>query len=172
MTPTTEFTGAKYILNDCEIEVIGNDLWRPSPKSTFQACGVLSTEGSDGFGSFTNYDGTLLAVVPFLSESIFSVQNQQIKDYKDYLSKMQSQPARYNAARDFLYEQEDMEFAGFPAVRATLYRPGLGIAEHIFYKGYQKEYIVIWGGQTSDGLVEEVEKLLESAKRLVVIPTE
>jgi hypothetical protein len=172
VAPTASFTGTKYVFSECEIEIIGNTLWRPSSRGTFDACGVLSTEGSDGFSSFTNYDGTLVAVVPFLSDSIFSIQNQRLRDYKEYLSKVETQQNRYNAARDFLYAQEETEFAGFPAVRATLYRPGLGIAEHIFYKGYQKEYIVIWGGQTSDGLAEEVEKLLESAKRLLVIPTE
>lgn len=175
ISPTEDLSRRqKYILADCEIEIVLDQKWISSPRGELATCGMFSTHGSSQFTTLTNYPGTLIAVIPYASESVFTptVNRNQKTNYNEYLKSLPKESNRFDPNRDFLYSQKDSTVARFSAVEAEIYKAGLGRTNQIFYQGFQRQYVIVWGGQTSEALDSEVQEILGSIKQLVVIPTE
>lgn len=174
VVPTTEEANKqKYILTNCEIEISADSKWVSSPRGELSTCGILSTMGAAGFTSYTDYSGTMIAVIPFATESVFTpkLHNKQ-KTYQEYLKNTNNQMNRYRPDQDFLYSQKETKIANFPAIEAQIYKAGLGETKQIFYQGFSGQYVIVWGGQTSAELEVEVREIIASAKQLVEVRTE
>lgn len=170
-TPTIEaINKQKYILTDCEIEISADSKWISSPRGDLSACGILSTSGISGFTSLTNYPGTMIAIIPFTKESIFTPVKQ--KTYQEYLKNMSTLSGRYDPSRDFLYSQKETQVAGFSAIEAQMYSAKLGETKQVFYQGLARQYVIVWGGQTSIEFETEIREILASARPLIVINQE
>lgn len=171
VVPTTASIGKqKYILTNCEIEISADAKWIPAQRGELSTCGIFSTMGTAGFTDFADYPGTLIAVVPFTAESPFTPGKTQ--NYQDYLKNLPTQSSRYNPARDFLYSQKETKIAGFPGIETQIYKAGLGETRQIFYQGFQRQYVIVWGGQTSAEFETEIREIIDSVKQLIVIPEE
>lgn len=170
-TPTNAIvSGQKYIFPDCEIELQAGSLWSPSTKGYLGTCGILSTEPVKDFTSFTDFEGTLIAFLPFLNNSVFAPEKQN--SYVEYLDKMNKDTNRYNPTKDFLYSKDDYQVDYRPAVITEIYNAKLGMTKQVFYTAYRGEYIIIWGGQTSEALEQEVMNLLSTIKFRQSLPGE
>lgn len=170
-TPTgTSNNGQKYIFPDCEIELLANTLWIPSSKGSLGTCGILSTVEIDQFTNITDFDGTLIAILPFLSDSPFAPE--KVLSTEEYLEKIDKEAKRYSPTRDFLYSREDYQVDFRPAVITEIYKARLGMTKQIFYTGFRGEYIILWGGQTAESQEEEILKVVESIKYRQSLPGE
>lgn len=170
-TPTIEvIKKQKYILTDCEIEISAGSEWISSPRGDLSTCGILSTSGTSGFTSLTNYPGTMIAIIPFTQESVFTPVKQ--KNYQEYLKSMNTLSGRYDPNRDFLYSQKDTQIAGFSAIEAQMYSAKLGETKQVFYQGFTRQYVIVWGGQTSIEFETEIREILASARPLILLPQE
>lgn len=172
--PTVDLSGKqKYILADCEIEIALDPKWISSRRGELSTCGMFSTHGVSQLTTFTDYPGTVIAFIPFTTESVFtpSTQRNQV-NYLEYLKRLPNQIDRYDPTRDFLYSQKDTTVARFGAVEAEIYKANLGRTNQIFYQGFQRQYVIVWGGQTSEALEDEMREIIGSIRQLVVIPTE
>jgi len=170
-TPTIEaINKQKYILTDCEIEISADSKWVSSPRGDFSTCGILSTSGTSGFTSLTNYPGTMIAIIPFTKESVFTPVKQ--KTYQEYLKNMSTLSGRYDPSRDFLYSQKETQIAGFRAIETQMYSAKLGETKQVFYQGLARQYVIVWGGQTSVEFETEIREILASARPLIVINRE
>ncbi len=174
ISPTLDASGkVKYILNDCEIEVSLEPKWISSPRGQFSTCGIFSTHDASQFTNFTNYPGTLIAIIPLDRESIFTPTQLRNKiNYEEYLKSLPTEDSRFDPSRDFLYSRKDTNISKFSAIETEIYKSNLGRTNQIFYKGFQKEYVIIWGGQTSESLENDIQEVIANIEQLVVIPTE
>lgn len=167
--PTSIYSDTqKYILTGCEIELFASSNWIPAEKGELGACGILSTEGTKQFRTFTDYPGVLIAILPFKSESIFTPKNQ--KTYQDYLKSINNR--QFDSQRDFLRSQSETKVSSFPAIETEIYNANLGETKQIFYQGLSDSYIIVWGGQKSKEMEEEILQLISSIKPLVNIVDE
>lgn len=160
----------KYIFPDCEIELMADSKWIPSTTGYLATCGILSTEEITNFTNITDFDGTLIAILPFLSDSPFAPEKQT--KYDEYLQKMDKDSKRYSPTRDFLYSREDYQVDFRPAVITEIYNSKLGQTKQLFYTGFRGEYIILWGGKTSDTLDEDVMTVIRTIKFRQSLPGE
>lgn len=173
ITPTPTLTNSdlqKYVYPDCEIDFQANSLWLPSTAGYLGTCGILSTNGLENFTNLTDYEGTLIAILPFLSDSPFAPEKQ--KNYTEYLEKLPTDSNRYNPTRDFLYSVGDYPLDYKTGKIAEIYNARLGMTNQIFYTGFRGEYIILWGGQTADSLEADVMEIIRTIKFRQTLPGE
>lgn len=171
VSPTPQSSSKqKYILTGCEIEITVDPKWVSAPRGELSTCGIFSTEGTGHFTNLTDYPGTLIAVLPYTAESIFTPE--KAKTYQEYLKSLPNQSNRYDPTKDFLYSQTDTKVAGFSAIEAEIYKARLGETKQIFYQGFSRQYVIVWGGQTAVEFEDEVDEIIGSIRQLVVIPEE
>lgn len=174
-TPTpkptnTDVSLQKYIFPDCEIELLADSQWIPSSSGSLGTCGILSTTVVGDFSNLTDFEGTLIAILPFLSDSPFAPEKQN--NYEEYLDRMNKDTNRYTPTKDFLYSREDYQVDYRPAIIAEIYNAELGMTKQIFYTAFRGEYIILWGGQTSESMEEDVMNVLSSIKFRQSLPGE
>ena len=170
-TPTENLiNNQKYIFPECEIDLMADSKWTPSTTGYLGTCGILSTKEVTNFTNLTDFEGTLIAILPFLSDSPFAPEKQT--KYEEYLQKIDKDPKRYSPTRDFLYSREDYHVDFRPAVIAEIYNSQLGQTKQIFYSGFRGEYIILWGGKTSETLDEDVMTVLRTIKYRQSLPGE
>lgn len=178
VTPTVELTVTstedpqtqEYVFPDCEIELMAKTEWISSPRDEMGTCGILSTTDINGLTSLKNYDGALIAVLPFTADSVFAPVKQ--KTYREYLDKMETRTNRFNTQKDFLYNEQNITLDSLAAVKADIYSAQLGETTQVFYTGIRGEYIILWGGMKIEGKEEEIQDIIDSVKYLHTVSTQ
>lgn len=178
VTPTVELTVSstedpqiqKYVFPDCEIELMAKTEWISSPRGEMGTCGILSTTPINGLTNLKDYNGALIAVLPFTADSIFAPAKQ--KTYREYLDKMEKKINKFNAQKDFLYNEQSITLSSLAATKADIYSARLGETTQVFYTGIRGEYIILWGGMKIEEKEEEVQDTIDSVKYLHTVSTQ
>lgn len=169
-TPAPEVAqGQKYVLTDCEVELEAEDIWQPSPRGSLGTCGLFYTGSSENLSNFAEYDGTVIAFMPFDTDSPYVLEQEEVANYTAYLDELETDEDNFKPDKDFLYERKDGLLNGQYVEEAKIYRVGVGDTNQIFYKISGRDYVIVYGGKDFDQ--QAIDKLLESIEYLTPLPT-
>lgn len=164
-TPTVEANSYKYVMRDCEIELVAEKSWHATVPGRFGACVALGSDVVPGvFTDFREYDETLIAIVPFTEVSDFTPI--KTKTSQEYLESLSTLTNKFDPTKDFLYSKKTISIGGKNATEAKIYNAKLGDTTQIFYRGFNGEYIIIWGGKNAQNDEEAIRDIISSIQFL------
>lgn len=164
-TPTVEANSYKYVMRDCEIELVAEKSWHATVPGRFGACVALGKDVVPGeFIDFREYNETLIAIVPFTKESDFTPK--EFKTSEDYLKSLSTLTNKFDPTKDFLYSKKIISIGGKDATEAKIYSAKLGETTQIFYQGFIGEYIIVWGGKNASQDEDAVREIISSIRFL------
>ena len=88
------------------------------------------------------------------------------KASEEYLKSLETLTNKFDPAEDFLYSKKTISIGGKSAIEAEIYNAKLGDTTQIFYKGFNGEYIIIWGGQNTSNDETSVRDIITSVQFL------
>lgn len=162
-TPRISAEWPIYVLSGCNLRVRVPEDWKANRVGDFGACGSYRSLDQE-FTNFDTYPGVMLFVVPMANESVFWDKAQN--SISSYLSSLEKDLTRETGNKDFFVSENEVIFQTQVVPKVEIKRRITGTSTNLFYTSFGKSYVIIWGGQSLEGDLQEINEIIDSAEFL------